>query len=82
MLDYCQSSCWSVIKRVFFGEKGIFPVAVFSTFSAIAELFKGAAEFSLPADTRGRALLKFLVLGAMVFFVGYFITFLGDWISI
>ena len=55
-------------------------MAVFSTFLAIAELSGGAAEFPSPAGPRGRALLKFLVLGAMVSFVGYFIAFLGGWI--
>ena len=57
-------------------------MAVPSTFLAIAELFKGAAEFPLPADPRGRALLKFLVLGAIISLLGYFITFLGGWILI
>ena len=57
-------------------------MAVPSTFPAIAELSKGAAELLSPADTRGRTLLKFLVLGAMVSLAGYFITFPGDCISI
>ena len=52
-------------------------MAVPNTFLVIVELSGGAAEFPLPAGLRGRALLKFLVLGAMVFLVGYFITFLG-----
>ena len=54
-------------------------MAVPSTFLAIAELFRGAAEFPLPAGPRGRVLLKFLVLGAMVFLVGYFVAFLSGW---
>ena len=57
-------------------------MAVLSTFLVIAELCKYAAEFPLPADERGQALLKFLVLGAIVSLVGYFIAFLGDWILI
>ena len=52
-------------------------MAVPSTFLAIVELFGGTAEFPSPAGPRGRALLKFLVLGAMVSLVGYFITFPG-----
>ena len=69
----------SVTEGVSLGEKDIFPVAVPSTFLIIVELLGGAAEFPLPADPRGRALLKLLVLGAMVFLVGYSITFLSDW---
>ena len=46
------------------------------------ELSGGAAEFPLPAGPRGWALLKLLVLGAMVSFMGYFITFPGGWILI
>ena len=57
-------------------------MAVLNTFLAIVELSGGAAEFFLPAGPRGRALLKLLVLGAMVFLAGYFITFLGGWILI
>ena len=52
-------------------------MAVLNTFSAIVELLGGAAEFPLFAGPRGRALLKLLVLGAIVFLMGYFITFLG-----
>ena len=57
-------------------------MAVFNTFLAIVELLGGAAEFPLPVGPRGRALLKFLVLGAMVSLVGYFIAFLGGWMLI
>ena len=57
-------------------------MAVLSTFLAIVELFGGAAEFFLPAGPRGRALLKFLVLGAMVFLVGYFVIFPSGWMLI
>ena len=53
-----------------------------STFLAIVKLFKSAAEFPMPANRRGRALLKFLVLGTIIFLVEYFITFLGDRILI
>ena len=81
-LKRCQSSRWSVTKGVFLGEKDIFPVAVPSTFLAIVELSGGAAEFPLPAGPRGRALLKFLVLGVMVFLVGYSVAFLGGWMLI
>ena len=57
-------------------------MAVPSTFLAIVELLGGAVEFPLPAGPRGWALLKFLVLSAMVFFVGYSVAFLGGWILI
>ena len=57
-------------------------MAVLSTFSAIVELSGGAAEFPSPIGPRGRVLLKFLVLGAMVFLVGYSVTFPGGWILI
>ena len=57
-------------------------MAVPSTFLVIVELLGGAAEFPLPAGPRGRALLKFLVLGAMIFLVGYFIAFPGGWMLI
>ena len=75
-LEHCQSFHWSITKGVFLGEKDISPVAVPSTFLTIVELSGGAAEFPLPAGPRGWALLKFLVLGTMVFLVGYSITFL------
>ena len=52
-------------------------MAVPSTFSMIVELSGGAAEFPSPTNPRGRALLKFLVLGTMVPLVGYSVTFLG-----
>ena len=55
-------------------------MAVPNTFLIIMELLGGAAEFSLPADPRRRVLLKFLILSAMVFLVGYFIAFLSGWI--
>ena len=42
-------------------------MAVPNAFLAIIELFKGAAEFLLPVDGRGRALLKLLVLSAIIF---------------
>ena len=77
-----RNSRWSVTKGASLGKKNISPVAVPNTFSAIAELSGGAAEFPSPAGPRGRALLKLLVLGAMVSLVGYFITFLGGWILI
>ena len=54
------------------GEKGISPVAVLNTFLTIVKLFKGAAELPSPANTRGRALLKLLVLSAMVSSRGIF----------
>ena len=57
-------------------------MAVPNTFLAIVELSGGAAELPLPAGPRGRALLKLLVLGAIIFLVGYLITFPGDWILI
>ena len=57
-------------------------MAVPSTFLAITELFRYAAEFSSPADGQGQALLKLLVLSAIVSLVGYSITFPGDWILI
>ena len=57
-------------------------MAVPNTFLAIMELLGGAAEFPLFAGPRGRVLLKLLVLGTIVFLVGYFITFLGGWILI
>ena len=66
-LERCRSCRWSVTEEVSLGEKDISPVAVPSTFLAIAELSGGTAEFPLPAGPRGRALLKLLVLGAMVF---------------
>ena len=81
-LDRYRNSRWSVNEGAFLGKKDTSPVAVPSTFLAIAELFRCAAELPLPADGRGRALLKFLVLGTIVFFVRYSITFLGDWILI
>ena len=71
VLDRYRSSYWSVSEGVSLGKKGISSVAVPSTFLTIAELFKGAAEFFLPVHMRGRALLKLLVLGTMVFLVGY-----------
>ena len=82
MLKYYRNSRWSITKGAFSGEKDISPVAMLNTFLMIVELSGGAAEFPLPAGLRRRALLKFLVLGAMVFLVGYFITFLGGWILI
>ena len=57
-------------------------MAVLSTFLTIVELLGGAVEFFLPVGSRRRALLKFLVLGAMVFLVGYSVAFLGGWILI
>ena len=77
-LKYCRNSYWSVTKGVSLGEKGISPVAVPSTFLTIVELLGGAAEFPSPAGPQGRALLKFLVLGAMVSLVKYLVTFLSD----
>ena len=77
-LDRCQNSCWSVIKGASLGEKDISLVAVLNTFLAIAELFKDVAEFLSPADGQGRALLKLPVLGTIISFVEYFITFPGD----
>ena len=82
VLDRCRSSCWSVIKGASLGEKDISPVAVPSAFLVILEPFKGAAELPSPADGRGRALLKLLVLGTIVSLVGYFIAFLSDRILI
>ena len=79
-LDRYRSSRWSINKGAFLGEKDISPVAVLSTFLTIAELFRGAAELPSPADPRGRALLKLLVLGAMVSLVGYSVAFPGGWI--
>ena len=76
-LAYYRSSRWSITEGAFLGEKDISPVAVPSTFLAIVELLGGAAEFPLPAGPQGRALLKFLVLGAIVSLVGYSIAFLG-----
>ena len=76
-LEHCRSSYWSITKGVFLGEKDISPVAVFNTFLAIVELSGGAAEFPSPAGPRGRALLKLLVLGAMVSLVGYSVAFLS-----
>ena len=81
-LDRCRSSRWSVIAGASLGEKGISPVAVPSTFLAIAELFKGVAELLSPIDERGRALLKLLVLGAIVSLIGYSGAFPGYWILI
>ena len=81
-LKRCRSSCWSITKRAFLSEKDIFPMAVPNTFSTIVELLGGAAEFPLPAGPRGRALLKFLILGTMVSLVGYSVTFPGGWILI
>ena len=82
MLKRYRSSRWSITKGASLGEKDISPVAVPSTFLTIVELSGGAAEFPSPAGPRGRVLLKFLVLGAMVFLVGYSVTFLGGWILI
>ena len=48
-----------------------------STFLTIVELSGGAAELPSPAGPRGQALLKLLVLNAMVSLVGYSITFPG-----
>ena len=81
-LDRYRSSYWSISEGAFLSEKDISLVAVLNTFLAIVKLFRGAAEFPSPADTRGRALLKLLVLGAMVSLVGYSIAFPGGWISI
>ena len=81
-LERYRSSRWSITKKAFLGEKDIFPVAVPSTFLAIVELLGGAAEFPSPAGPRGRALLKFLVLGAMVSLVGYSVAFPGGWMLI
>ena len=81
-LEHYQNSHWSITKKASSGEKNISPVAVPSIFSAIVKLLRGAAEFPLPAGPRGRALLKLLVLGAMVSLVGYSITFPGGWILI
>ena len=70
-LDRCQNSRWSISERASLGKKDISPVAMLNTFLVIAELFRYAVEFQ-----------KFLALGTIIFFVGYFITFLGDWILI
>ena len=75
MLKYYRSSHWSVTEGAFLGEKDISPVVVLNTFSAIVELLGGAVEFPLPAGPRGRALLKFLVLGTMLSLVGYSVYF-------
>ena len=82
VLKHYQSSRKSITKGASLSEKNISPVAVPSTFSAIMELSGDTAEFPLPADPRGWALLKFLVLGTMVFLVGYSITFPGGWLLI
>ena len=76
-LERYRSSRWSVTKGASLGKKDISPVAVPNTFLAIVELSGGTAEFPLPAGPRGRALLKFLVLSAMVFLVGYSVAFPG-----
>ena len=81
-LERYRSSHWSITKGASLGEKDISLVAVLSTFLTIAELSGGAAELPSPAGPRGRALLKLLVLGAMVFLVGYFIAFPGGWMLI
>ena len=81
-LERYRSSRWSITEGAFLGEKDISPVAVPSTFSAIVELSGGAAELPLPAGPRGRALLKLLVLGAMLSLVGYLVAFPGGWILI
>ena len=81
-LEYYRNSRWNITKRASLSEKDISPVAVPSTFLTIVELLGGAAEFPSPAGPWGRALLKFLVLGAMVSLVGYSITFPGGWILI
>ena len=82
ILKYYQNSRWNITKGISLGEKDISPVVVPNTFLAIVELSGGAAEFPSPAGPRGRALLKLLVLGAIIFLVGYFITFPGGWILI
>ena len=82
ILKRYRSSHWSITKGAFLSEKDIFPVAVPNTFLTIVELSGGAAEFPSPAGPRGRALLKLLVLGTMLFLVGYSVTFPGGWILI
>ena len=82
VLEYCQSSRWSITKGVSLGKKDISPVVMPNTFLTIMELLGGTAEFPLPAGPRGRALLKLLVLGTIVSLVGYFVTFLSGWILI
>ena len=57
-------------------------MVILNTFLVITKLFKGAAEFPSPAGPRGQALLKLLVLGAMVSLVGYSVAFPGVWILI
>ena len=75
ILDRYQNSHWSINKGALLSEKNISSVAVLNTFLTIAKLFRGTAEFPSPANPRGRALLKFLVLSAMVPLIGYSITF-------
>ena len=65
-------------KGAFSGKKDISPVAIPSIFLAIAKLFKYTTEFPSPADKRGWALSKLLVLGTIISLVGYSITFPGD----
>ena len=80
VLDYYRNSRESVSVGYSLGEKVISPVAVPGTFLVIViKLFKCTTEFPSPAVKRGRALLKLLVLGAMVSFsLGYSSAFPGD----